>query len=95
MPSRVEGMPLRLLEGWASKLPVVLTKTGDNDLYVIDGKNGFLAESSIEGIKNALEKVINSKSLEKITENGYKDVQKYTWKNIAEKTYEEYKKLIK
>src|SRR5581483_5642969 len=54
MPSRVEGMPLRLLEAWAAKLPVVATKVGDNEVYLKDGQNGFLADVDAKSINQAI-----------------------------------------
>jgi glycosyltransferase involved in cell wall biosynthesis len=93
MPSRVEGMPLRLLEAWAAKLPVVATKVGDNEVYIKEGRNGFLADVETSSIQNAIIKASQS-NLNQITERGWNDVQKFTWTKIADKTINVYEEVL-
>ncbi len=94
MPSLVEGMPIRLLEAWSAKLPVLATRVGDNEVYINDGINGFLCETTTDSIKDNLERVLKNKNLKRIAEQGFKDVQKYAWVNIAKKTSFAYREVL-
>lgn len=95
MPSRVEGQPIRLLEAWAAKLPVLATRAGDNALYIKDGKNGFLTDSNYLSISKDIERVCRFKNLNKIADAGFLNVQEYTWKKIADKISENYLQVIR
>lgn len=94
MPSRVEGMPVRLLEAWAAGLPVLATKVGDNGRYIKEGINGFLSKPDIESLRNGIRKVLRNKSLDKIIANGEKNVKNYSWDIIAEETLKGYRQLL-
>lgn len=93
IPSRTEGQSLVLLEAWAAKLPVLATRVGDNQLFIKDGVNGFLAEPNYESIKTNLERAIRFKNFKAISNNGYRKVQNYTWDKAAQKTISYYKNL--
>jgi glycosyltransferase involved in cell wall biosynthesis len=45
LPSRLEGMPLAILEAWAARLPVVATAVGGVPKLVEDGRTGLLVPS--------------------------------------------------
>lgn len=94
MPSLVEGMPIRLLESWAAKLPILATKVGDNEYYIKHGINGYLCDPNPDSIKTVLDEILEIKNLETVAENGFKDVQKFTWDNIAQKTYRIYQEVM-
>lgn len=94
LPSIYEGQPLTVLEAWAAKLPVIVTKTGDSQYLVQDGQNGYLVHdpSSPDHIARIIIKALNSKRLEKIGLNGYNLVkERFSWDKSAEKTLEIYK----
>jgi glycosyltransferase involved in cell wall biosynthesis len=55
LPSRLEGMPLAILEAWAARLPVVASRVGGVPQVVADGQTGLLFES---GDQAALEKLL-------------------------------------
>lgn len=92
MPSRLEGMPIRLLESWAAKLPVVVTDVGDNHLFISEGKNGFIADVNEESLVREIKKAMSS-NLVGIADNAFLEVQSYSWHKIANWTNEEYQKL--
>jgi glycosyltransferase involved in cell wall biosynthesis len=45
LPSRLEGMPLAILEAWAARLPVVATRVGGVPNLVSEGETGLLVHS--------------------------------------------------
>lgn len=57
MPSRVEGLPLALVEAMRCGRPVIATRVGGNGEIIDDGQNGFLADfPSIESLDQAMER---------------------------------------
>lgn len=60
LPSRHEGMPLAILEAWASGRPVVASKVGGVPKLIADGANGLLFESGDEaGLVAALRSLLD------------------------------------
>ncbi|MFC1711800.1 glycosyltransferase family 4 protein [Patescibacteria group bacterium] len=96
LPSLSEGQPLTLLEAWAAKLPVVVTKVGENPNMVKNGVNGYLVSpASSKDLSKAILTVLKGKNRKKLGENGFNYVSKnLTWQRCAQKTYEVYKKNI-
>ncbi len=93
LPSRTEGLPLTLFEAWTAKLPILVTNVGDIPRYLKDEVNGFLTKPDIEVMAKDLKRAISFKKLNRLTDNGYKMVQKYSWENTAQQTIKEYEKL--
>lgn len=93
LPSRTEGHPITLLEGWASKIPVLVTNVGDNARYIKNNQNGFIAEPSINSIHSQLMKIVKLNDLERVCLNGLVEVEKYSWERIAKKTHTYYRRL--
>ncbi|MDP1833402.1 MAG: glycosyltransferase family 4 protein [Candidatus Moranbacteria bacterium] len=95
LPSLSEGFPLTILEAWAMKVPVLATKVGEIPHLIREGENGFLSESGdVPKITDKLSQAISSDNLKAMGIAGYNLVmEKYTWKDVAEKTYEAYSKI--
>lgn len=96
LTSLYEGQPLTMLEAWASKLPVIVPKTGDCELLVKEGINGFLLEDVTNSLKIAslIENAITTKNLSKIGQNGYNFVlETFSWDKSAQKTITVYESL--
>src|SRR3989344_1559068 len=93
LPSIYEGQPLALLEAWAAKLPVVVSKTGDNQYLVKNGQNGFLIQnpSDHQEIARIITIALKSKNLEKLGTNGYNFVrQNFSWEKSAQEYFKVY-----
>ena len=62
--SRQEGLPMAILEGMASGLPLVATSVGDVPVVVIDGRTGILVPSEdVELLAAAMVKLLNEPAL--------------------------------
>lgn len=62
--SRKEGLPIAVLEGMASELPVIATAVGDVPKVVRDGETGLLVKSEDpDGMATAMGRVINDPNL--------------------------------
>src|SRR3989344_830693 len=96
LPSIYEGQPLTLLEAWAARLPVIVTKTGDCQYLVKNGKNGYMVNDQ----KNTMEisamiiKVLTHKNRGKMGENGYNFVRNLNWDRSASEALSIYKNLL-
>ena len=91
-----EGTPLSLIQAGMAGLPVVTTNVGSVPEVVRDGATGIITGLDVEGIANAIEKLVNDNTLcKKMGTAG----QKFTLSNFGVKRlvtdHEElYKKLL-
>lgn len=95
LPSIYEGQPLTLLEAWSAKLPVIVSNTGDCQYLVKDGKNGYLINNILDSIQIAkvIKKALIDKNTNKMGQNGYNLVKKYSWEKSAQETFKVYETL--
>lgn len=96
LPSYAEGQPITLLEAWAAKLPVVVTRVGDNPQMVKHGVNGYLVEpGNPESLAQELLKLLQSPlKAKRLGLNGYNLVKhNYTWDKVAAQTHQVYASL--
>jgi len=96
LPSIYEGQPLTLLEAWAAKLPVIVSKTGDCQYLVKNGTNGYLINhpNDSQEIANLIFKAFKNRNLEKLGQNGYNLVKQFSWDKSAQETLQVYKNVI-
>lgn len=95
LPSIYEGQPLSVLEAFATKTPVVASKTGDIPFLLANGENGYLIKNpqTPKNIAHAIEEALKCK---KLSERGYILVKEnYSWELAAKKTYDVYTKISK
>jgi len=83
--------PLKLFEGMAMRKPVIASKVAGVEEVVIDGENGFLADS--DNIEDWLEKIriilCSEEKAKHVSENARRTVlERFDWKHLA-KQYEE------
>ena len=97
-PSIYEGQSLALLEAWASKLPVMASKVGDNVFLIENAKNGYLINDphSVQEIAKLIIKTLRSKNLKSMGENGYNLVKNsFSWEKTAASTLKVYENINK
>jgi glycosyltransferase involved in cell wall biosynthesis len=95
LPSLSEGQPLILLEAWAAKIPVVVTKVGENSKMVKNKINGYLANpGDPDDLADKIITALENPDLKKLGINGYKQVKFMTWAKVTQKTFKIYQKII-
>lgn len=94
-PSLVEGFGLVLLEAMAFGKPIVAFNIPGVNKIVKNNKTGILVPTKdIEGFAEAINTVMENENLRKKMANlGKKEVEKFSWKETAEKVYNVYKSL--
>ncbi|OGH11875.1 MAG: hypothetical protein A2857_02690 [Candidatus Levybacteria bacterium RIFCSPHIGHO2_01_FULL_36_15] len=95
MPSIYEGFGLPVLEAANCGCPVVTTRCGS--LPEIIGESAvFVDPKDIEDIANGIDKVLSNKTLrDKLSKDGLKQAEKFSWHNTAEKTINVYEKVFR
>jgi len=95
LPSLSEGQPLILLEAWAAKTPVVVTKVGENPKMVKNKINGYLANpGDPDDLADKIITALENPDLKRLGFNGYQQVKSMAWIKVAQKTFEIYQKII-
>lgn len=82
MTSKMEGIPLTIIEAFANKLPVVSTEVGGVKEMISHNETGILfkSESAVELEKILLDIIARKYNLNDISENAYKEY-KNKWKS--------------
>ena len=92
-PSLYEGFGLPPLEAMAKGTPVISSEHPCMKEILEDSAYYFDAEN-IDHMASSVEKVMGDKDLRRgLTEKGYKQVEKYSWKKMARETLEIYEQL--
>ena len=81
-----EGLPHIVIEAMYLELPVITTDVGGNVEVVKPGENGLLVEyNNREQIKNAILEIWkNKEARQEMVENGKKDLEKFSVKNMID-----------
>jgi glycosyltransferase involved in cell wall biosynthesis len=96
IPSHQEGLCIAGLEAMASGCPVISTRCGGPEEYVIEGQTGYLVNFDTESMGNAISKIVNDRNLRlRLSENARLFVKKHYNLSIAkEKFWEAFEKTF-
>ncbi|KAI0563906.1 D-inositol-3-phosphate glycosyltransferase [Gracilaria domingensis] len=96
IPSRNEPFGIVTLEAWASNKPVVVTKSGGPREFVWHDNDGYLVDTSAEGIAWGIcNAFTNFEHMRYMGERGrVKAAYQFSWDNIAENTNNVYDELL-
>lgn len=94
--SRTEGMPLGVLEALSYGIPCLVTEGTSMAGLITEYNAGWGCGCSVDDIKQAIFSAIQQQDLYVQKSKNAKQLikEKFCWDNIAEKTINEYKKLI-
>jgi len=97
LSSLSEGCPNAVLEACACGKPVVATNVGAASDIILNGETGLLVEPrNVEALKDALERIINSRHKMKMGEKAMRRVRKhFTWDAIISKCEKAYHSTLK
>src|SRR3989344_2891061 len=96
LPSYREGMPLTLIESFASGLPVVASPVNGIPYELKEDVNGFLVPyGNVLLLKKRILEVLDNKGLaDKFSKNNKEKAKNYSWDIISKKYEDVYKELI-
>jgi glycosyltransferase involved in cell wall biosynthesis len=96
LPSRYEGMPIVLLEALAAGIPCVVSRVGDNDLVVEDGKQGLVVPpNDAAALAKALNLLLLSPEMQRqMSEAATRRSEDFSDENMAQRYAEVYRALL-
>lgn len=91
-----EGLPIAIIEALSMELPVVASNVGGVPDLVIDGKNGYLVNNSIEDIVQKLEMLVQEEWMRREMGQQSKALfnEKYHFNRMYERTLEVYQQAV-
>lgn len=95
-PSRVEGLPLSLLEGLAAGLPVIASNISGSNEMIKDGHNGLLFESENHNdLADKIEYMYNNRNkIREFAQTGFNFVQDFDISVMCEKYFNVYRIMV-
>lgn len=98
LPTLFEGMPTVVLEAMANGMPIIVTDVGATK-EMVDSSNGYIIEKNdVQSLKKAILHYYNLTPEEKnkLSDNSWTKVaENFSWKMVAEKHYNLFKRLLK
>ncbi len=94
VPSEIEGFGLPVLEGFATGVPVVSSKT--SSIPEISGGAAILVDPfNVKEISHGLQRVLTNKKLRKsLIKSGFQQVKKFSWSKTVSETVKIYLEVL-
>lgn len=95
LPSRWEGLPLTLLEAWASGLAVVVSRVGGIPALCEDMVNAIVIEpEDSQGLCRAMRFLMdNPAAAERLGHEGHRVATRYSWDSVSRKYEDIYRQI--
>jgi glycosyltransferase involved in cell wall biosynthesis len=95
-PSDADNLPISVLEAFASGVPVISTNVGGIPYMIKDGVTGLLVNRNDDkGMAQCVLRLIKDERLyRKISKNGHKEAQKYSWEHVRPRLFSVYNKVF-
>ena len=90
--SNTEGTPNPALEAASCGCTVVSTRVGNMPELIVDGKNGYLCDASVDSLFDGIVKAKNN--LHTLENNMVDAMEDWDWKNRSKLFYDFFRKLI-
>ena len=95
MTSRFEGLPMGMIEALAYGLPALATAGTNLADEICQSEAGWVSDNSVKGIVQMLRAAIADRDrYPEKSQNALRLSTQYNWQTIAEKTHEEFEKII-
>jgi glycosyltransferase involved in cell wall biosynthesis len=96
LPSKMETLPLVILEAMHAGLPVIATKVGGIPDVVKDNVNGYLVKpGDAEELADKLLKLLREDETRiRLGENSKREAQKFTWQDLSQQTLDLYNRIL-
>lgn len=90
LPSKMEGLPMSLIEAQSYGIPILATKVGGIPEILTDGVNGFFIERDGQDIANKIEKCLKDETYQQLSKNS---IDTYRSNFTAERMCNDYEKF--
>lgn len=96
-PSLAEGISSTILEAMACKIPIITTNVGGNKELLENNKSGIMLEpnSPQKILEESLELFSNKQRAIELSEEAFKQVQKYDWSHVGKLYLRIYESLLR
>lgn len=94
--SRLDNMPVSILEAFASGLPVVSTEPEGMRYLVEHGRTGLLSPmgDAVALAQNVMRVLESPELAQRLAANAYREMERYTWPVVREQWLEAYRCLV-
>src|SRR6266540_946959 len=88
IPSRLEGFPLTILDGFAAALPIVASNIGPHREIIHDGEIGILFEAGdAQDLATKIETALSDSALaKKLSDNSFDSSKRFGWTRVLDET---------